>query len=191
MGENEKINDDLLASLEQRLERLRADYDQYFMGQRKRPPLQERTSVQYLIRRLSNQKITNTRLSFKFQQLVAKFNSYNQKWERQMQALEQGGRRRGGGRPTPKPSSPAAPTPGGQASAKQKKSGGDESIDKLYNDYIEARKKCNQDTNVSKEKMEASIKKQMPKLKEKHEGKDVKFKVVVENGEAKLKATLK
>ncbi|MFO8057300.1 MAG: MXAN_5187 C-terminal domain-containing protein [bacterium] len=184
----DNINDDLLADLEQRIERLRADYDQYFMGQRKRAPLQEKTSVQYYIRRLSNQKITNTRLNFKFQQLVAKFNSYNQKWERQMQAMEQGTMRRG--RPTGKAAAAASPPPG-QASAQNRKSGEDGGIDKLYQDYIEARKSLNQNTNVSKEKMAESIKKQMPKLKEKHQGKDVKFKVVVENGEAKLKATVK
>jgi len=189
MGEQERIDDELLNNLEQRIERLRADYDQYFMGQRKRAPLHEKTSVQFLIRRLSNQRVTNTRLNFRFQQLVAKFNSYNQKWERQMQAMEQGTMRRGAGRPTPKPSS--SPPPAGGAQEKGGKPKGDEDLDKLYKDYIEARKSCNQNANVSKEKMEASIKKQIPKLKEKHQGKDVKFKVVVENGEAKLKATVK
>ncbi len=190
MGEKEKIDDDLLSNLEQRIERLRADYDQYFMGQRKRAPLQEKTSVQFLIRRLSNQRVTNTRLNFRFQQLVAKFNSYNQKWERQMQAMEQGNMRRGAVRPTSKPSSTPSPPAGGNQEKGQKPKG-DEDLDKLYKDYIEARKSCNQNANVSREKMEDSIKKQIPKIREKHQGKDVKFKVVVENGEAKLKATVK
>ena len=60
MAEEEEVSADLLDSMERRLEDLRNQFEQYFMGARKRPPLQERTNIQFLVRRFSNFTINNT-----------------------------------------------------------------------------------------------------------------------------------
>lgn len=185
----EEIDEELILSLEKRIEDLRNWFEQYFMGSRKRAPLQERTTVQYQIRRLANQRISNTRLNFQFQQVVAKFNTYNQHWNRTLQQMESGTYFRDRFKMKMKDQVAAdeiKPPPRRQAAATA-----DDDINKLHRDFIEARKQCNQPANVSRDKLAEQIKKQLPTLQQKYQGKEVKFKVVVENGQAKLKATVK
>jgi hypothetical protein len=67
----------------------------------------------------------------------------------------------------------------------------DAHIDEVYKEFVAARKQLNQSGGVSKDKLAENIRKQAEALKEKYKGKEVKFKVVVEDGKAKLKATLK
>ncbi len=182
----EVIDDDTLDKLEKRIDEVRMAYEQYFLGSRKRAPEQQKTSVQFLVRRLANQYTPNTKLRFRFQQLTAKFNSYNQYWNRTMQQIESGTYHRDRFKaqlrsktidPKPAPKTADKPAPGSN-------------IDKLYDDLVSAREQCKQSTQgLSKEKLEATINKQLPKLQEKYKGKKVEFKVVVEGGQAKLKAT--
>ncbi len=184
------VNEEIVANMEKRLDDLRLQFEQYFMGSRKRVPEQEKTSLQFQLRKLSNQNIPNTKLRFRFQQLVSKFNSYNQYWMRNLQKIEAGTYKR----PKPEISSGTVDKVPGQKPPSQKKGpskGGEAEVDKLHKELMEARRQLNQSTNVSKEKLEQTIKKQKPALQEKHKGKKVEFKVVVEDGKAKVKATLK
>jgi len=183
----EEISPEILDSIEKRLEDLRNQFEQYFMGSRKVPPLQERTSVQYLIRRLSNYSIPNTRLRFRFQQITSKFNSYNQYWNRTLQQIEAGTYFRNRFKAKQRAAASTPPPPGADKPKAEK----GEDIDRLHKELMEARKSLNQSGNVSKEKLAQTIKQQMPALQERYKGKQVKFKVVVENGQAKLKATVK
>jgi hypothetical protein len=192
----EEVSGELLESIERRTEDLRNVFEQYFMGTRKRPPLQDRTTIQFLIRRISNQNIPNTRLRFRFQQCVAKFNSYNQYWNRTLQQIESGTYFRDRFKQQLHSSvvdqaPDAAPKAKAAAGKKDAAGGLDAHIDQVHKAFVEARKQLKQSTNVSREKLAESIKKQMPALKERYKGKNVKFKVVVEGGKAKLKATIK
>jgi hypothetical protein len=195
----EELDNDTLDTLERRLEELRNQYEQFFLGSKRTPPEQQRTSVQYLIRRLANQQNPNYQIRFRFQQLVAKFNSYNQYWERIMHQIETGTYKRdvfkaalhSGQNPleaTKKGTAKKAPA------KKEKDTGGmtEEKMDKLHSELVQARKSLNQSVEgLSKDKLQATIKKQLPELQKKHKGKKVDFKVVVEDGKAKLKATVK
>jgi hypothetical protein len=185
----EVLSEELLESLEKRVDDLRNQYEQYFLGSRKRPPEQERTTVTFIIRRLSNQNAPNTRMRFRFQQLTSKFNSYNQYWNRTLQQIESGTYFRDrfkqqlhggeeGEAPPPPPSRQKGPV-------------SESHIDEVYKEFVAARKQLNQAGGVSREKLAENIKKQAAALQEKYKGKQIKFKVVVEEGKAKLKATLK
>jgi len=187
----EEVNEELLDKMEKSIEDLRNQFEQYFMGSRKRAPEQEKTSLQFRIRRLSNQSISNTRHRFRFQQLVAKFNSYNQYWNRTMQKIESGTYFRDLKRAQlhSGPVDAPPPSPGRRPAAK--KDDTDAEVDRLHRELIDARKKLNQSTNISKEKIAQTIKKQAPELKKRYKGREVEFKVVVEDGKAKLKATPK
>jgi hypothetical protein len=197
----EKLDQDTLDILEKQMEQLRMLHEQYFLGSRKRPPDQERTTVIYLIRRLANQVSPNFAVRFRFIQLQAKFNSYHQYWNRVLQQIEAGTYRRDlfkaklheqemnketGGKGGPSPEAEAEP-PG--ASAPDLST---ERVDNLYQDFVKARQSLNQPTTgITKEKIASTLEKQLPALKEKYKGKQVEFKVVVENGQAKLKAVAK
>jgi hypothetical protein len=83
-----------LEDIETRIDRLRALYEQYFMGIEKLEPLIQRKDVDrrfWLLRRV---QIRNTALRFKFQTLVQRFNTFQQYWQRVSREIESGTYRR-------------------------------------------------------------------------------------------------
>lgn len=83
MDEHERID-----RLEYNVNRLIKDYQQFFQGIVANEPARRRESVEVEIRKLRNTYITNTSARFKFDNVVAKFNSYRQLWNRKLQKLE-------------------------------------------------------------------------------------------------------
>ncbi|OGP60619.1 MAG: hypothetical protein A2V67_14445 [Deltaproteobacteria bacterium RBG_13_61_14] len=191
----EKLDQETLDVLEKRMEEVRMLHEQYFLGFRRRPPDQERTSITYLIRRLANQTTPNFAVRFRFTQLQSKFNSYMQYWNRILQQIEAGTYKRDlfkaklhSGELNQEKGDEAKPRP-----AEKSDSGlpGDR-VESLYQEFVKARQSLNQSTDaITREKIAATLQKQLPALKEKYKGKKVDFKVVVENGQAKLKAVAK
>jgi len=88
----------------------------------------------------------------------------------------------GGARPpsVARPARPAPAAPGGNSDGPD--------IRRVYDNYIEARRRNNERTdNVRYETIEKNIKKMMPKLQQKHRGKKIDFEVVVKDGKVGLK----
>lgn len=85
-NEAEKIVEDLAP----RIERLKALYEQYFMGIEKLEPGILRKDVERTIWTMRRTRVQNTRLRFKFQQLVQRYNTYQQYWKRIMRQIEAG-----------------------------------------------------------------------------------------------------
>jgi hypothetical protein len=80
----------LVEELEVRVERLRALYDQYFMGIEKLEPAVPRKDVErrlYVLRRTS---IRNTSLRFRFQNVLLRYNTYQTYWMRICRQIEEG-----------------------------------------------------------------------------------------------------
>jgi len=86
--------EELLEELESRIERLRALYEQYFMGIEKTEPQVLRKEVERRIWELRREQIRNTGLRFKFQMLVQRYNSFQQYWGRTTREIENGTYRR-------------------------------------------------------------------------------------------------
>jgi hypothetical protein len=64
----------------------------------------------------------------------------------------------------------------------------DEGMRRVYNRYVEARKRNNERVdNLRFESVKKSIQKQLPKLRQKHKGKKIDFEVVIRNGKVGLK----
>jgi hypothetical protein len=203
MAENEEIDAEFLDSLERRVEDLRNQFEQYFLGSRRTAPLQDRTTVQYAIRKLSNYTIPNLRLRFRYQQLVGKFNSYNSYWNRTLTQIEEGRYSRdrfkmklhSGELDGPPDAAKAGAKAEGKAKGPAAKSADaglpDDHIDQIHRDFVAAKKQLNQDAGISREKIAETLKKQLPELQKRYQGKDIRFKVVIEDGKAKLKAIVK
>lgn len=89
------------------------------------------------------------------------------------------------------------PAPGGKAlvgPATATASGGlsEDRLQALYNAYLSAKKRCNEDVSkLTFENMRASIQKQVPALLTKHNAHSVDFKVVIKDGKAVLRAVPK
>jgi hypothetical protein len=86
--------EDLVDGLGPRVERLKSLYEQYFMGLEKIPPAVLRKDVDRTLWRLRRERFNNTRLRFRFQQVLQRYNTYQQYWKRVLREMERGTYRR-------------------------------------------------------------------------------------------------
>jgi len=83
---------------------------------------------------------------------------------------------------------PASPA-GGRAAGGEGTAAGDAQMRALYDEYIAAKKRCNEDVSrVTYDSLAKSIAKQVPDLITRYKAKSVEFKVEVKDGRAVLKA---
>lgn len=169
------VHEDILM-LDVKLQKLKVDYDQYFAGVIKIPPFKQEEEVRRYIRKYSGVPINNTALSFKYKSLVGRYTSYDNLWKRYLRQIDDGTFRRGGR---------VAPV-----AMKKEKGEGEESLaEKLYKDFISAKASLNEKTdNIKVTSIESLIKKQTEAIKAKYKCSSVDYKVVTENGQAKIKA---
>jgi hypothetical protein len=80
----------LIEELETRVERLRAVYDQYFMGIERLEPLVMRKDVDRRLWILRREQIRNTGMRFKLQTTIQRYNTYQQYWARIVREIENG-----------------------------------------------------------------------------------------------------
>ncbi len=76
--------------LGKQLDRLKAMYEQYFMGILKVAPAQLHRDVERTIRELTQVQIRNTGLRYRFTTLSQKYGSYNSYWKRTLRDIENG-----------------------------------------------------------------------------------------------------
>jgi hypothetical protein len=86
--------DTALEELETRVERLRALYEQYFMGIEKIPPAVVHKDVERRIYSLRREQIRNTAKRFKLQTIIQRYNTFQQYWQRILREIESGTYRR-------------------------------------------------------------------------------------------------
>jgi hypothetical protein len=76
--------------LEKKLDRLRAMYEQYFMGIEKIEPGVLRREVERLFQALRRERCNNTAQRFRFQTLVQRYTTLSAYWQRICRAIEEG-----------------------------------------------------------------------------------------------------
>lgn len=76
--------------LESRIDRLRALYEQYFMGFERTEPAVPRKDVERRIHDLRKERFNNTAKRFKFQTLIQRYNTMQQYWGRICREIENG-----------------------------------------------------------------------------------------------------
>jgi hypothetical protein len=134
--------------------------------------------------RLSNNPFQNTALKFKFSSCCSRYQAFNRNWQETLRKIEQGSyerhqfkanlhRREGPGSIRPAPRSDSG------------------SRNQVYEAYVEARRACGQDVeNLTPARLDAVLKKQEQTLRNRYGATtEVHFRVVVEDGRAKLKAS--
>ncbi len=102
-----------LAFLERNLTTLRVDYERFFGGELKRPPVQARRTIEDVLRRVGNAEVEKAAERFRLQSIQSRYNSFAELWDKRMRAKEEGTtgsiRRLATGAVAPAPQ--AAPTP--------------------------------------------------------------------------------
>lgn len=90
-GKNVELDpEELLEELQGRLERLRALYEQYFMGIERMEPQTARKEVVRKIAELQQLALRNTALRYRFNMLNQKFSVYQSYWNRTVREIEKG-----------------------------------------------------------------------------------------------------
>jgi hypothetical protein len=180
--------DEDLAVLDSKVKQLKLEYEQYFLGSRPREPAMLRAEVQKIVALYMNTPIQNTASRFRFNTLCGRFFTLKRQWDAVMRQIEDGTyvrhvfkaklhqRERSAVQP---PASPARSAPPAQAPPAD-----------LFESYVAACRTCGQDTaSLTRERLDAVIRRQEEALRQQYACTEVRFRVVVEQGKAKLKAT--
>ena len=181
--------DEELRMLEFKLTQLKRDYDQYFLGNRPREPVQLRSEVNKTVVELSNTAIKNTASRFKFSSICSRYQAFRRQWDETLRKIEAGTYERhrfkaklheqDAGALSPEDTAPPV-------AASERAAGGD-----LFEDYVEARRSCGESVKgLTREKLDGIIAQQRDALRGKFgAAAEFQFRVQVEGGKARLKAS--
>jgi len=187
-----------LTLLERMLGDLIIRYEQYFIGLEKREPLQLLADVEKMVRHYTGIPITNTMYKHKYTMMVARLNSYREHWNRILRLIEEGrySRDRFIRDLHQRQHAVASRSENLQQHGENGLSRDtgqqlrDTDLDRIYQEYREARRSCNLPVeNLSPELLSATINKKKPGLVARLGTEDLVFRVVVENGKPKIKAS--
>ncbi|MFM9904597.1 MAG: hypothetical protein ACKVQJ_08515 [Pyrinomonadaceae bacterium] len=78
--------DHQLSRLEDDIRKLKIDFDIYFNGTAKRPPLEARARLDSYIKRIADNRNLSYAQRYYFNTLVARFTSYRELWRRTLKA---------------------------------------------------------------------------------------------------------
>jgi len=161
---------------------LKLAYDQYFLGSRPREPIMDAEEVRKLVVVYANQAIKNTAMRFKFNSIVSRYQAFKRQWTDTLRKIENGTYSRHQfkaklhERPAEPRSEPVERPP-------QHRS-------EVYEALVEARQACGQGVDgLTPAKLNEILDRQERELSKRYGDNQVRFKVVVENGKAKLTAS--
>ncbi len=176
------VNREDIEALDAKVSRLKVEYEQYFARTLKREPVKLRDEIDRTILRYTNQRITNTALKFRFQNIVSKYNAFKQYWNRVLKAMEDGTYHRASEvspirSESVKESRPVPPD----------RSREEDRIERLYKEFIEARKRCREPVEgISVEALKKTVENQKKRLETKYGAKELDFRVYIKDGKAKI-----
>ena len=78
--------DQQVARLEEDIRKLKIDFDIYFNGGAKRPPLEARARLESNIKRIADDRSLSYAQRYQFNSLVSRFTSYRELWRRLLKA---------------------------------------------------------------------------------------------------------
>ena len=82
--------DEQLGRLEEDVRRLKVEFDIYFNGAAKRPPYDTKGRVDTVIKRLADDRTLSFAQRYRYNSLIARYNSFLQLWRRTLQDREEG-----------------------------------------------------------------------------------------------------
>ncbi len=170
---------DKIVVLERTVNELIKEWERFFSGLSKVPPLAERDRVARNLRLLTEQTVHRRSEQFRIEQLQHRFMTYSQNWERMLRAREEG---RG-------PEAHAEGSGGGSGfrgvnagSAPPVQKSADEG---LFERYLAAKKEHGLDVRVDRDTFAEQIAAQRRKIEERT-GRPVRFEVEVVDGKVRV-----
>ena len=188
-----------LDELEQRMFLLKINYDKYFSGLERREPLRDRDEIKRIIIDFGQDLPKNPTQRFKFQGLKARFQGLELFWTRNLIQMERGThpkmkfkadvheRERAAVQPAAEPA-PSVEQERVLRERQEHQEREERAYKVVFDRYLEARGKCGQSTDLSFDTMREALKKQVRQIRAQFDCEGVKFRVVIEDGKAKVKA---
>jgi len=137
-----------LAVLEGTLRQLESEYEQFLSGKVRIQPMKTEADLQRMIRLYSARGIQNPSLRFRYTNIVARYNSFKNVWERKVRELEEGrtfGRpRRAAPRPLSRPAAPGPPPKRDFIAADLQAEKGN--MEDIFSSYKDLRSECGEST---------------------------------------------
>jgi hypothetical protein len=185
------VLDDDLVQIEEGIRRLQIEWDKFFAGVERKPPVELKGRIEALIRRHAFGEIRNNTQRFRYQTLTARYNTFNEMWNKRLRAIEEG-RPWTGARPTaPPPSTPPEPRrPQARSDGAVRVAGGADSaaMRALFDRFMEAREKTGEGGAVKYEAFEKLIAKQASRIVSEQGARAVDFRLEAKDGKVSLKA---
>ena len=191
------LNEDL-DILEKSIRQLQIEWEKFFSGIERKPPVDMRTRVENMVRRYSNAEIRNNTERFRFQNLAARYQTFAELWAKRLRAMEEG-------RPVGLHGKAAAMAPPPHHSpavverlasavkatneVRVKDPTGDtEAVRALFDRFLEARKQAGESGAVKFESFQKIIAQQSTRILNEKGASAVDFRLETKDGKVSLKA---
>ena len=200
-----------LKSLDTEIRRLKVQYDLYFAGNTPRPPTDQHNALGRAMRKLQGVEFRNMADRFLYNNVVNKFNTFQELWNKQMRAKEEGARvhplalraaqraaqAESGGSTEPRPPSRTEPPPRGHkvpapaatplAWRVPMQGGDDAAVRRLYEGFMAARKASGDERPLPYDAFAREVGRQTTALKAKGDCESVEFKIYSRDNKVTLK----
>jgi hypothetical protein len=189
-----------LDMIERSIRQLQIEWEKFFAGVERKPPSELKARFEALIRRNANEEIRNNADRFRYQNLLARYSTFSELWNKRLRALEEGrpmglhGRAAALPPALPAPAAPASPA----AAAPRRSAGGEVRIQDpagdaqamrgLYERFVEARQQAGESATVKYENFEKLIAQQTRRILAEKGGQAVDFRLETRDGKVSLKA---
>ena len=168
-----------------KVKRLKLEYEKYFLGSRPNEPVQLRSEVKKLHLVISNTRIQNTALRFRFNSINSRFQAFRRQWDETCRQIDAGTYKRHVFKANLRDREKQAP----ERPSRARGESSNEKVDRLLGAYQEALSATGANPKgVTREKLQRVIDKQEAAIKKKLGCDEVAFRVVVQDGKVKLKA---
>jgi len=173
--------------LDQSIVSLKLDYERFFSGDLKVPPLPARKSVEQVLRRVGNVLLDKAEERFRLQALQSRFTALSELWEKRLQAREEGRSRvRPPTRMRPV-EPPAVPPSGNERAAASVKGSGRGDLRSLFERYCAARAAIGEDASrLRYDRFEELVRKQAAEIRRATGATRLAFDVQTRDGKVRL-----
>jgi hypothetical protein len=184
-----------LDQIDKAVRQLQIEWEKFFGGVERKPPTDLKAKVEALIRRHANAEIRNNTERFRYQNLTARYNTFNEMWGKRLRALEEG-RIMGVHGPHATKAPPASSHPErapARAAAPsevriQDPDRDSEAVRSLFNQFLEERQKTGESGAVKFEGFRKLIAQQANRILSEKGGQAVSFRLETKDGKVSLKA---
>ena len=194
--------EDDLEIFERSIRQLEIEWGKFFGGIEKKPPTDLKARVETLVRKYAYAEMRNNTERFRYQTLTARYNTFNELWNKRLRAREEGrplgvhGLRAEILPPPPStpaesPVSPAVPTtaPSGSGEVRVRDARSDsDAVLELFQRFVSARQQAGESAPVKFESFQKVITQQAARILTEKGAQAVDFRLETKDGKVSLKA---